>query len=136
MTMWNEISKPVKLLTVGTGVNLIVLFIAYNLSPFPFGPHDGQLFSKDRKCRDNLEQIDVSKDLYALDYNMTNGQSIPGGIKTLVGPQAYIKKMPRCPKGGTYTINPIGINPTCDYNATSEELPHVLQSSQPEQKTP
>ncbi len=59
-------------------------------------------------CIANLKQIDGAKTLYALDNNVS---SIAEDMTLLV--TAYIKKTPKCPAGGTYTLNALDADPTC-----------------------
>ena len=63
--------------------------------------------SKVEHCVANLGQIDGAKDQYALD----NGCAAPTSVGDLVG--TYIKNMPICVEGGTYSLNNMGEQPTC-----------------------
>jgi prepilin-type N-terminal cleavage/methylation domain-containing protein len=64
-----------------------------------------------RTCAGNLRLIESAKQI----WGMENGKK-PTDVPTeadLVGPNLYLKEMPRCPAGGTYSINSIGELPTC-----------------------
>jgi hypothetical protein len=64
-------------------------------------------------CTRNLEQIDGAKEQWALENNRQTGD--PVTWSDLLG--AHLKRMPICPRDGTYAINPIGQNPTCSIGA-------------------
>jgi general secretion pathway protein G len=61
-------------------------------------------------CVNNLRMIDGAKNEWALENNKKNGDTPTQGDVA-----HYLKngQSPNCPKGGTYTINPIGEPPTC-----------------------
>ena len=52
--------------------------------------------------------------------------SLVCGILSLVSPDGYIKKMPVCQAGGTYTLNGSNEPPTCSVGGK-----HTLRSSAP-----
>ncbi len=64
-------------------------------------------------CENNLRMIDSVKNQWAMANGKKNGDIVvPTDISE------YMKEeniMPRCSSGGTYTINPIGEDPTCSY---------------------
>jgi hypothetical protein len=61
-------------------------------------------------CINNLRQIDAAKQQWALENNKTD-ITIPTTLDLL----PYLKGgvFPVCPGGGTYTINAVGLPPTC-----------------------
>jgi regulator of replication initiation timing len=61
-------------------------------------------------CINNLRQIDAAKQEWALENDATAG-AIPTALELL----PYLKDsiFPSCPAGGTYTINAVGVPPTC-----------------------
>jgi hypothetical protein len=61
-------------------------------------------------CINNLRQIDAAKQQWALENNKTD-EAIPVAVDLL----PYLKgaTFPVCPGGGTYTINAVGVPPTC-----------------------
>jgi hypothetical protein len=61
-------------------------------------------------CINNLRQIDAAKQQWALE-NDKAADAIPTGLELLPYFQDGI--FPVCPSGGTYTINAVGVPPTC-----------------------
>jgi len=61
-------------------------------------------------CINNLRQIDAAKQQWALVNNKTDVD-----VPTAQDLQPYLKGgvLPVCPGGGTYTINAVGLPPTC-----------------------
>lgn len=64
------------------------------------------------KCRSNLRQIDMAKQAWSLDHN-SPADAVPTweDLKPYLGNADVMT----CPKGGQYTINPLGQHPTCGY---------------------
>jgi hypothetical protein len=62
-------------------------------------------------CFANLKQIDGAKESWMLEYNKTTNE-IPVW-PDLVRPRGYMIDIPRCPRGGAYTIGKISEPPTC-----------------------
>jgi prepilin-type N-terminal cleavage/methylation domain-containing protein len=68
-------------------------------------------------CLANLKQIESAKEQWAME---TKQASTATPLQTdLV--TAYLKTMPTCPSGGTYTIQTLATRPTCSIST------HVLQ---------
>jgi len=66
-------------------------------------------------CSAVLKQIEVRKATYALDKGLTDGDSIrPSDLQRL-----FDGRVPKCPGGGIYTYNPIGVPPVCSFAETS-----------------
>ena len=67
--------------------------------------------SRKNTCKNNLRQIDQAKEQYAMDGNKVTGDAV-----TQANINTYLKAgaAPTEPQGGTYTINVVGTNPTCD----------------------
>ena len=61
-------------------------------------------------CINNLRQIDAAKREWALENNKTAG-AVPTAQDLL--PYFTDGQFPVCPAGGTYTINAVGVPPTC-----------------------
>ena len=61
-------------------------------------------------CINNLRQIDGAKQQWALEYNKPDA-----AIPTISDLLPYLRDnvFPVCPAGGTYSINAVGMNPTC-----------------------
>lgn len=68
-------------------------------------------------CINNLRQIEAAKEQWALEQKKASGDAAEE-----VGIVQYIKggKVPRCPNGGTYTLNAIGTNAECSCGQTLE----------------
>lgn len=73
--------------------------------------------SRTRTCIANLRQIEAAKEQWAMEAQQ--GASATPTAANL-SPD-YIKSMPTCPSGGTYTIGAVNTNPTCSTGGT-----HVL----------
>jgi hypothetical protein len=69
-------------------------------------------------CINNLRQIQAAKQQWALENNKTV-ESVPTPQDVVV----YLpnQQMPQCPGGGRYTLNAVGVAPTCSIAG------HVLQ---------
>jgi hypothetical protein len=64
--------------------------------------------SQENACINNLRQIDAAKNEWALE----KGKSA-SDIPTREDLLPYLRSWPVCPAGGTYTIGPVGEQPTC-----------------------
>jgi prepilin-type N-terminal cleavage/methylation domain-containing protein len=67
-------------------------------------------------CINTLKQIDGAKEEWAMDNRAPQGAA----VRMIDIASAYIKGPatgPTCPGGGTYTVNPVGINPACSLSA-------------------
>jgi hypothetical protein len=62
-------------------------------------------------CIANLKQVDSAKEQWALDNNKSPGAVVR--FKDLIGRDLYLKGKPTCPKGGLYSLDRYGENPTC-----------------------
>lgn len=65
-------------------------------------------------CFNNLRQIDGAKDQWAID----NGKTI-GDTPTDEDLSEYLKEIPTCPAGGTYTAGAIGEEASCSVHGTA-----------------
>ena len=70
-------------------------------------------------CLGNLKQISNAKEQWAMDNKKNNGDTV--AFTDLVGGTLYLKSTPSCPEGGTYTVNTVGVQPTC--NVSGHVLP-------------
>jgi hypothetical protein len=64
--------------------------------------------SQENACINNLRLIDSAKQRWALEKNKTSTDT-----PTMSDLLPYLNKAPVCPKGGAYTIGPVGEKPTC-----------------------
>jgi hypothetical protein len=61
-------------------------------------------------CANNLSQIDSGRQLVAQRLGLKKGDPVP---EFEIAKYCKDGVLPRCPAGGTYTINRIGYNPEC-----------------------
>ncbi len=61
-------------------------------------------------CVNNLRIIDAAKEQWAMENNANDGDT---PTEAQITPYMKSGVMPTCPASGTYTIQPIGTNPTC-----------------------
>ncbi len=74
-------------------------------------------------CINNLRHIDGAKEQWALEKGIT-----PGTDPDASAVFAFIREgEPQCPGGGTYTLNVIGVNPTCSIGG-KHALPKLAES--------
>ena len=71
-------------------------------------------------CINNLRQIDSAKEQWALAKNKSSGDAV---VDSEV--DEYMKKVPVCPGGGTYTYGAVGTDPACSL-ANDADYPHAL----------
>jgi prepilin-type N-terminal cleavage/methylation domain-containing protein len=62
-------------------------------------------------CIENISQIESAKQQWGLETNHKEGDAPPEG--EIFGDNAYIKKKPNCPAGGTYDLKVVGTVTTC-----------------------
>ena len=74
--------------------------------------------SRTNACKNNLRIISAAKDQSAMDNNKAEGAAM-----AIADISAYLRgaALPVEPQGGLYTINAVGVNPTCSIGGT-----HVL----------
>lgn len=71
-------------------------------------------------CFNNLRQIDKAKEQFAKKGELTNGATVTVGQ---IAP--YLRNGfadPQCAEHGSYTINPIGLEPYCSFHGTISEM--------------
>lgn len=70
-------------------------------------------------CINNLRQIDAAVEQWALAAKKEDGAPVD-----LKGISGYLRgnKMPKCPKGGVYTIKAVGDSPSCSVHGTMENV--------------
>jgi septal ring factor EnvC (AmiA/AmiB activator) len=88
-----------------------------NPAPEPSAEPPAAAVAQLNVCINNLRQIDAAKQQWALENDKT-ADAIPPAQDLL----PYLSNMvfPVCPSGGTYTINAVGVPPTCSVSG------HVL----------
>jgi len=79
-----------------------------------------RLSAQKNACIKNLSTIESAKQQWGTEYGKTDGDA--PALTDLIGPLLYLKVMPSCPGGGSYTLGVIGGNATC----TLSNLGHSL----------
>jgi prepilin-type N-terminal cleavage/methylation domain-containing protein len=74
--------------------------------------------SRGQACQENLTKIDGAKEQWALEFKHSNGTELSDsdeflGDANIFGTNGYVKKPPKCPSSGTYTVHDIGDDPVC-----------------------
>jgi chromosome segregation ATPase len=79
-------------------------------APEPSTEQPAAVVAQLNTCINHLRQIDAAKQEWALENNKT-ADAIPTALELL----PYLKDsiFPMCPSGGVYTINAVGVPPTC-----------------------
>jgi len=96
----------IKYSAISVSIFVIAVWILGWILFYPKG-----LQSAGKCCCENLQKIDGAKEQWALEHDKK-----PGNQPTwadLVAANTYLKKSPRCPQGGTYTMNAVGTDPVC-----------------------
>lgn len=68
--------------------------------------------SQTKACVSNLKQIDAAKEQWAMDNKKKTGDTVTDA-ELWAATTGYIKKEPKCPTGGTYTVGAVGTDPSC-----------------------
>ena len=92
--------------TIGISVLLIPMLAAIAIPNFVKARETSMM----NACINNLRMIDAAKNEWALEHSKKTGD-VPAAQDLT----PYFKNgtFPICPAGGTYTIGPVGENPTC-----------------------
>jgi prepilin-type N-terminal cleavage/methylation domain-containing protein len=77
-------------------------------------------YSQSRACIKNLSTIESAKQQWGVEKGKTD-VDIPLDTE-LIGPELYLKALPVCPAGGTYTIGAIGGTASCTRSAEGHSL--------------
>jgi prepilin-type N-terminal cleavage/methylation domain-containing protein len=64
-------------------------------------------------CVHNLKQLHGAKERWAMGFNQTVPPTMPDLVST------YLRTVPVCPSGGTYTIGDMNDVPTCSIGGTA-----------------
>ncbi len=79
----------------------------------------------EKRCLANLKQLEGAKEVWASENKKKNGDECK--MSDLV--PDYIRVEPRCPVGGAYILNPIGVNPACPNHKSDD--PHLRNHKLP-----
>ena len=72
-------------------------------------------------CIANLKQLEGAMEQWALENRKRIGAAVT--TNDLIGPRGFIRIMPVCPAGGTYTLSLIGGQPACSIPGHAYALP-------------
>jgi len=67
-------------------------------------------FAQRTACVGSLIRIRLTKELYAQEHGLTNGATISDDVVWREN-----RSVERCFSGGSYSINPVGVYPSCSY---------------------
>ncbi len=67
--------------------------------------------AQEKTCMANLRQMESAKGQFAMEEKLENGTDVSWDD---IVPK-FIKQKPKCPAKGTYAVNPVGDDPTCDF---------------------
>jgi prepilin-type N-terminal cleavage/methylation domain-containing protein len=81
--------------------------------------------SRMKSCQENLTKIDGAKEQWALENNQGPGTAVAEGDIVVADGTGYLKNMPNEPSGGTYSIEAVGTDPTCDTGYPGHSLAEV-----------
>jgi len=81
--------------------------------------------SRAKACMTNLHDIDSAKLQWAMDTKAANTAT---PAMTDLSP-TYMREVPSCPAGGTYSINDVSSTPTCSVGASTDDpaFSHTIQ---------
>lgn len=85
--------------------------------------------ARGRACQENLSKIDGAKEQYAIEKKIGNNEAVDMDDLANADGTGYLKSVPTCPAGGTYTEGNIGTDPTCDYSAPTWAVQHELAAA-------
>jgi prepilin-type N-terminal cleavage/methylation domain-containing protein len=98
--------------------------------------------SRGQACQENLTKIDGAKEQWALEFKHSNGTDLTDSDAFLndvniFGTSGYVKKTPKCPSSGTYTVNNIGTDPECNIGSSNAPFtPHIMPGATGGQQQP
>ena len=76
--------------------------------------------SQKNACIANLKQIDGAKATWALEMKKTSADTPT--TSDLYGSTNYIRDEPKCPGGGTYTLNAVDTKPACSLSTAQNHF--------------
>lgn len=93
-------------------IGIIALLLAIAIPNFV----RARQISQARACQANLKNLIGAKERWAMD-NQASASSSPTMAQIAV-PGVYIRTVPECPSGGTYTVGALDEVPTCSLGGT------------------
>ena len=86
--------------------------------------------SRGQACQENLTKIDGAKEQWALEFKHSNDTALDETFLddlNIFGANGYVKKKPKCPSSGTYTVSNIGTDPSCYIGSSMGPfIPHSM----------
>jgi prepilin-type N-terminal cleavage/methylation domain-containing protein len=86
--------------------------------------------SRGQACQENLTKIDGAKEQWALEFKHSNDTALDETFLddlNIFGANGYVKKKPKCPSSGTYTVSNIGTDPSCSIGSSMGPfIPHSM----------
>jgi hypothetical protein len=86
--------------------------------------HRKRQFQMQVACIGNLVCIELTKLAYATEHGLTNGAVIPEDV--IWREHGHVG---RCFAGGNYSVNPVGVAPSCSYTGFVHWHGHILRHS-------
>lgn len=109
MKLFKKTRKAFTLVEIMIVVAIIGILIAIAVPGFV----QARTTSRARSCQENLTKIDGAKEQWALENNKSTADTPTWAELAPAGGAGYMKKEPKCPQGGVYTIGAVGTEPTC-----------------------
>lgn len=106
------------IIILGVGAVVVAGLIAYGHF------HRKRQFQMQVACIGNLVCIELTKLAYADEHGLTNGAVIPDEV--IWRENEHVE---RCFAGGHYSVNPVGVVPSCSYTGLVHWHGHVLRHS-------
>jgi len=74
--------------------------------------------TRTKACVENLHKLQGAKEMWAMDNNAPQDTTVNGATDLV---PEYLRLLPTCPSGGTYTLGVVNTTPTCSTGGT-----HIL----------
>lgn len=66
--------------------------------------------TRTKSCVENLNKLQGAKEMWAMDNNAPADSAVNGSSDLV---PTYLRVLPTCPSGGTYTLGTVNVTPTC-----------------------
>lgn len=101
-------------------VSIVVVIVGVGASIWLTRP---PLHSSVSRCKENLRNIQVCKELWANDNSKTTNDIPSWNDLRPYFPDRWSNNVPVCPSGGAYTIGRVGEPPKCSIGGYEHSLP-------------
>ncbi len=71
--------------------------------------------TRSKSCIENLHKLQGAKEMWAMDNNAPPDSAVNGATDLV---PEYLRLLPTCPSGGTYTLGAVNTIPTCSTGGT------------------